>query len=177
MGRYVKVIFLLLLCILMTGCDKKMPEIVFLYSTYELDEDWYETCVIDNQGNIYYSDTKKVYDYSMQDLADMCNEGTISEDLECVGTVEVEELQNMYNLYNDVVDNKYELTSDDMCVDTIVLEKFWCGSNYEKNGDVESVHIYRDGNTNYYPSDERAWDIVNWMNEVMGVETMTQPSK
>jgi len=177
MGRYIRVMFLLLSCVLLTGCDKKMPEIVFMYESYEMNSEWYESCIIDKEGNIYYTDEKEVFDYTSQELTDMYKEGTLDEEMEHIGSVEVEELQDMYNLYKDVVDSKYNLTSDGMCVDGIVLQKFWYGVSYGGKGVVESDFIYQDGNADHYPSDERAWDIVSWMNEVMGVETMTQPSK
>lgn len=174
MGRYIKVIFFLLLCILLTGCDKKMPEITFVYISCNEYDNWYEECVIDNQGNIYYTNEKEVYDYTTQDLANMCKAGSLSEEMECIGTIEVAELQDMYNMCKEVVDDEYEVLDDGLFVDGFVKRKSWFVVSYDENGDLEHDYIYKDGDACYEPSDERAWDIVNWMNEVMGVETMKQ---
>ncbi len=195
MSKVAKNIFIIMCCICLVGCtkngeneDKKnetlnkdiqqesetninkmcnIPNIVFCYSS-QYNYEKYEKYLIDRYGNIYFSNNEEIYRTSCEKALELYDENVIQNEMILVGKLEASEVENKYSLLMDIVnDGNYEITSSLKGIDAIVKEEKWIANFCDDDESVNSTELFYRGRMKYQNEDERVYDIVNWMDEVI----------
>lgn len=157
----------------LSGCSQQqemeieMPEIVFRYFYY-LDYQEvppYDIWWIEQDGTICHS-RDETYQ-SVADLMEQYESIKAELDYEVVGTVDVEVLQEKWQILQEIVngENNEVLLEDDMLT-VIEPEEKWYGYYYNSDGELQLVILRGEGNISYIHQDHRARELADWLDEV-----------
>ena len=130
--------------------------------------------VFDYNGNIYkiVRNSKMTDSFEWAEPTVQClKDGSTLDWLEKVGVVDIEILQEKYNLFREIMKNpkfaiypKSNIIPNDINHSYTKTTENWYG--YIK--DMEVTNIFYDGYLGYDVTDDRAFEIVDWINEEVG---------
>ncbi len=171
MNKILKVMILIILCVFFTGCNKEeqetMPEIVFMYSS-NYNGERVKLYLYDNQGNIYFSNERDVYYCQYINLVEQYTSGSLKDKITLVATIDTEELQEKYDLLKEIMSTgEYEIVSMDYWLNIEVAREEWTGIYYDTKGNTEIVTLYEEDEGYHKCSDERAYEIIEWINAII----------
>ncbi len=171
-----RIIIVTFLCIVISvfcvGCGKEdsMSEIVFMYKSDYGREDYddYRLCLMDYQGNVYYTDNKENSFGSMENIIENYKLGELQKKMILYATRDEAIVQENYNRIHDIViQEDYELYHDGVATTAICPEVSWSFVYYDKTGEIQIVDLYREGEVDYEPYNDTVVEVVEWMNKTM----------
>ena len=145
---------------------KQIPYIAFM-SNHDR-----ETCLyICKNGDIYASTSGESFIMEKSDVVERICQNDYSDILNYVGSIKAREVRHMYDLFSEVVlDEEYRLrtlTYDEPEDPRYNPGKwYWYGWYYDEHGEFLSEIIYI-SDDDHECSDRRAYEIVDWMCEVL----------
>ncbi|MDE7366613.1 MAG: hypothetical protein K2N24_04590 [Lachnospiraceae bacterium] len=173
--KKVLIIICMSLLLSLSGCSQQqeieMPEMVFRYF-YHLDYQEvppYDIWWIEQDGTICHS-RDETYQ-SAAGLMEQYESIKAELDYEVVGTVDVDVLQEKWEILQEIVngENNEVLLEEDMLTVVKPREK-WYGYYYNSDGELEVVILRGEGNTMYINQDPRARELADWLDEVFQAE-------
>ncbi len=158
----------------LSGCSQQqeieMPEIVFEYFYYmdyfgTRDIPPYDIWWIEQDGTVYHGGDET--HRSAVDLMEQYESIKTEFDYEVVGTVNVDVLQEKWQVLQEIVngENNEVLIEEDMLTVVKPREK-WYGYYYNSDGELKIVTLRGEGNTMYINQDPRARELADWLDEV-----------
>ncbi|MDE7366612.1 MAG: hypothetical protein K2N24_04585 [Lachnospiraceae bacterium] len=164
----------------LSGCSQQqeieMPEIVFEYLYYmdyfgTRDIPPYDTWWIEQDGTICHSRDEAYQQYTAKDLMEQYESIKAELDYEVVGTVDVDVLQEKWQILQEIVngENNEVLIEEDMLT-VVKPEEMWYGYYYNSDGELKVVTLRGEGNTMYINQDPRARELADWLDEVFQAE-------
>lgn len=175
------VIFLISI-VIMTGCgqrtseskdnkeqksddSEKMPVIVmeYTYEYYDSEPYLYKFIFIDNYGNIYRGDSESYFCTAEERMT--LYESLIKEPgCELINTINMEQLQEKYEMLKQIESSgKNEIRVEESTLDVCLGQHKWTGYCYDKEGGLNIVTLYGEGDSSYINSDSRARELANWI--------------
>lgn len=152
--------------------NQNIPEIVFMYDANYNDEE-IGTYIFDYQGNIYFSVEEEIVFCNYLDMIDKYQSGDLHKKSEIYGKVGVEVLLEKYNLFRKIVlEEEYNIVPKEWCLDSLVLEEQWSGLYYNSMGDIEVITIFQQGAQEYDVSDQRMYEIIEWVTDAIGAQSI-----
>lgn len=144
-----------------------MPCVVFAYRN-----DYSDVYIFDANGDIYEISGKSGKTNGLEwvePTVDSLKEGNIGPWLEKVGTVEIDLLQEQYNMFRKMTERDYGVyptvniipTDEDSSSQYLRKSDYWYGFL----SDTEIYAFYYKGYLQYDVTDKRAYQIVNWIND------------
>lgn len=161
----------------LSGCSQQpeipeveMPEIVFKYFYYmdyfgTRDIPPYDIWWIERDGTAYHGGDET--HRSAVNLMEQYESIKAEFDYEVVGTVDVEILQEKWQVLQEIVngENNEVLIEDDMLT-VVKPEEMWYGYYYNSEGELKVVTLRGEGNLTYTNQDPRARELADWLDEV-----------
>lgn len=146
---------------------QKMPCVVFAYRN-----DYSDVYIFDANGDIYEISGKSGKTNGLEwvePTVDSLKEENIGPWLEKVGTVEIDLLQEQYNMFRKMTERDYGVyptvniipTDEDSSSQYLSKSDYWYGFL----SDTEIYAFYYKGYLQYDVTDKRAYQIVNWIND------------
>lgn len=146
--------------------SKQFPYITFMSNSDR------ETCLyICRNGDIYASLPEKSFLMDKSELIEKIRKNDYAGVLECVGETDAGKVREMYRLFSEVVlAEGYNVEYPKLGILNSASydeEKwYWYGLCYDEVGDAETRVIYISDGVRVC-SDERAYEIVDWMYDVL----------
>lgn len=181
--KYIIVLLIIVIIFVLCGSytkydESKMPLIVFQFSFTDSTYNYPDTSsmwTIDNQGNIYYFNCIRYFEYEEEEEIKTFYEGLKQEKYaRYVGSIDLEVLKEKYSYLHEILrDNHYE--KDVSGYDRYAFEHpdvylgTWSRGAYAvtKKGDIEMIMLHKDGDVRYTSEDERMKELADWLDEVL----------
>ena len=170
------IIMLVLCALFLAGCarekvsdttedeENSMPSIVFSY-TYTPEKNIY--VIIDKYGDVYSGKGETFCNSTTPEKMELYETFIEEPDCEKIGSVDMEELKQKYELLQDVErDGLYGWVREKATSDEKVGQHIWKGYCYSKEGYLIPVGLHGEGESTCTSEDDRATGLAEWMKEI-----------
>ncbi len=164
----------------LSGCSQEqeieMPEVVFEYYYYmdyfgTRDIPPYDTWWIEQDGTICHSRDEAYQQYTVSALMEQYESIKAELDYEVVGTVDVDVLQEKWQVLQEIVNGENnEVSVEDDMDDVIDPKERWYTYYYNSDGELKVVILRGEGDISYIHQDSRARELADWLDEVFQAE-------
>lgn len=165
------ILFIVLIVVAWVKPRKEMPNIVFSYNIYDRLEDSYKIYMIDNKGNVYYSqDSEFLCHYS--ELDEKYSSGEIASKGRIIQRIDMTQLQEKFKAFRSIVNKgDYHLIDNEVEAPTEVVPiHSWYGYYYNMYGEIQYIELYYKREYVLESKDERAKELADWISEVCNIK-------
>ena len=156
----------------------QMPLIVFQFSYTDSTYNYPDTSsmwTIDNQGDIYYFNCTRYFEYEDDnDIQTFYEELKQEEYARYVGTIELEMLKEKYQYFHEILkDNHYKKDISGYDKDVFIVSceykgiREWRAYAVTEKGTVEMIKLHEEGDVYYTSEDERMKELADWLDELL----------
>lgn len=145
--------------------SEKMPVIVFeyTYEYYDSEPHLYKYLFIDSYGNIYCGDSDSYFCTAEERMK--LYDILIREDgCKLINKINMEQLQEKYETVQQIESGlKNEIIVEESTLDVCLGQHKWNSYCYDKEGNLNVVILYGEGDSSYINSDRRAKELADWI--------------
>ncbi len=164
-------ICIIIIFIVLPKSREDMPHIVFGYESYDRVDDIYKIYMIDNKGNVYFSQNDKYWG-RFSEFDERYISGEIVSEAKLIKTIDVSELESKFVIFRSIIDKgDYKLIDDVVEAPAVVAPyETWYGNYYSITGNVKNIELYFKTNYELLSKDERSKELADWISEVCNIK-------